>query len=259
MNFTDLQTISIVGAKVGDTLVFDGQAFIPQPNGVTSVNSQTGVVDLSSTDIPEGDNLYFTPDRVDKRIEKQSINSHVDVEIDNPTDNQFLTYLAGKWANRNLVLSEESVISALGYKPMAKTDVISVDSIRVKSNEVVTNLNASLLDSKPKSYFAEQAFTLICTDEVNPLEAGSLKFNAPFTSELTKLSVYFSKPAETDVILKLKVNDYDYHTFTIPSKVAKQKFEVIGFVKEDDEIAVEVVNPGVNALGMKINLYYTKV
>lgn len=41
---------------------------------VDSVNGQTGEVELTTTEIPEGDNLYFTPERAADAAPVQSVN-----------------------------------------------------------------------------------------------------------------------------------------------------------------------------------------
>lgn len=48
----------------GNTYGRRNGTWINIPIGVTSVNGQTGVVDLTTLDIPEGGNLYFTDSRV---------------------------------------------------------------------------------------------------------------------------------------------------------------------------------------------------
>lgn len=51
--------------QIGDWLLFNGTAWqkIDQSNLVTSVNGQTGAVSLTTTDINEGTNLYYTDTR----------------------------------------------------------------------------------------------------------------------------------------------------------------------------------------------------
>jgi len=64
--------------------------------GVTSVNTLTGAVTLTTTNISEGTNLYYTNDRVDTRINATSINalSDVDTATTAPSDGQVLAWNA---------------------------------------------------------------------------------------------------------------------------------------------------------------------
>jgi hypothetical protein len=54
-----------VVTDVGETFVYNGSAWIEmvETSGVVSVNGQSGVVSISTTDISEGSNLYFTDGR----------------------------------------------------------------------------------------------------------------------------------------------------------------------------------------------------
>jgi ribosomal protein L18E len=64
--------------------------------GVTSVNTLTGAVTLTTTNISEGTNLYYTNARVDTRINATSINalSDVDTATIAPSDGQVLAWNA---------------------------------------------------------------------------------------------------------------------------------------------------------------------
>lgn len=56
--------VAVSGATSGQVLKFNGTAFVPatdlNTDAVTSVNTQTGNVVLTTTDVAEGDNLYYT-------------------------------------------------------------------------------------------------------------------------------------------------------------------------------------------------------
>jgi hypothetical protein len=68
--------------------------------GVTSVNTLTGAVTLSTTNIGEGTNLYYTTARFDTRIGQTSINalSDVDTVTTAPTSGQALAWNGTNWA-----------------------------------------------------------------------------------------------------------------------------------------------------------------
>lgn len=67
-----------------------------------SYNTSTGAISLgniSSTDVPEGTNLYFTNARVDSRVATTSITALNDVSSDTPAANHVLTWnaIAEQW------------------------------------------------------------------------------------------------------------------------------------------------------------------
>ena len=76
------------------TYIWDGTVWvdIQETSDVISVNSQTGTVVLTTTNIAEGTNLYYTDGKVDARIALQTLNNHADVVITTPADNEVLAF-----------------------------------------------------------------------------------------------------------------------------------------------------------------------
>jgi hypothetical protein len=77
----------------------DWQEMISPTDSVTSVNGQTGVVSLSTTDISEGTNLYYTDVRTDARIAAASIDALTDVDTTTtaPTNGQVMSWDGTNW------------------------------------------------------------------------------------------------------------------------------------------------------------------
>ena len=72
---------------------------------VTGINSKTGNVTLTTTDISEGTNLYYTDTRVTTRINATSIDALSDVTLTSPSSNQVLIYSGSAFVNQSLSTS----------------------------------------------------------------------------------------------------------------------------------------------------------
>lgn len=66
------------GAGQPQTFIYDGSSYvdIQETSDVVSVNGQSGTVNLTSTEIPEGDNLYFTNARVASQADVAANTAH---------------------------------------------------------------------------------------------------------------------------------------------------------------------------------------
>ena len=109
----DLYRVSVAGTidlgsgsetyGVGDAVIYNGTIWqkIPADDAVTSVNGQSGIVALTTTDIPEGTNEYYTNAKADARIAAASIDALSDVDTTTvaPTEGQALVYdsVGGEW------------------------------------------------------------------------------------------------------------------------------------------------------------------
>lgn len=68
---SNLSDVALSSPANGQYLTYNGTSWVNTPaptSGVSSVNGQTGVVVLTTTDIAEGTNLYYTDAAVDARI-----------------------------------------------------------------------------------------------------------------------------------------------------------------------------------------------
>ena len=104
--------------QIGDWLMFNGTVWqkIDQSNLVTSVNGQTGAVSLTTTNINEGTNLYYTDARARGAISAGtgiSYNSSTGV-VTNAGVTSFNTRTGG------VTLGSSDVTTALGYTPVNK-------------------------------------------------------------------------------------------------------------------------------------------
>ena len=84
----------------GNIARFDGANWVPVIETITSVNTKTGDVSLSTDDITEGsNNLYHTDTRVDNRISTASINklSDVDTATTAPANGDALKFDGTNW------------------------------------------------------------------------------------------------------------------------------------------------------------------
>jgi len=100
----DVAKVNDIGGGVTQTYIWDGLVWIDiqETSDVISVNGQTGVVTLTTTNVAEGTNLYYTDGKVDARIALQTLTGHADVTITTPADNEVLAYNSGttQWINQ---------------------------------------------------------------------------------------------------------------------------------------------------------------
>jgi hypothetical protein len=98
----DLTNVDTTGVATGQALVFDGAQWVPTTisgtGAVDSVNGQTGTVSLTSTQIAEGSNLYYTDNRVSTVISTTNLNELADVSTSSPTTGQVLKWNGSQWA-----------------------------------------------------------------------------------------------------------------------------------------------------------------
>lgn len=269
MNFMDMLKINLTNATPGDTLVYNGFSWNPASNGTISVNGKSGKIDLTTSDIPEGNSFYFTPERVESVVKKIDLDALQNVVISNPATNDVLTYIDSTWVNKPFQLSRQTVESALGYIPAPLTSpifdqihagqvnasLVSTNLLQVTNSGLVKNLNVEQLNSKPASYYAEQAMVLICSDELSALDIGEYKIKMPFASKLTKLKVYFTSiSAQVDLQIQLDGKEVSVSVSDLMNVIYLDDS-----IAEDGDISVKVVNPGTNTVGMKLNLYYHKL
>ena len=76
------------------------------PGGVTSVNTKTGDVVLTSTDIGEGSNLYWTQSRFDTAIQTVDLNDLNDVAITSPQPLDRIIFDGTNWVNDGKIAFE---------------------------------------------------------------------------------------------------------------------------------------------------------
>lgn len=94
----------------------------------THIDWGTGANQVSTADIPEDTNLYYTDGRVDTRIGNLSINALSDVAITSVADNQFLRYdtASGNWQNETVSLyGDGDVDTHLNQSTATTNDVLS--------------------------------------------------------------------------------------------------------------------------------------
>ena len=141
----DLANVTITSVADNQALIYDSATSLWKNEAlpsapVTSVNGATGVVVLTTSDIAEGTNLYFTNARADARISAADIGSLNDVSISSVANNDVLSYNStnSKWENVTNVVRDGDNVSVLtndaGY--YSSGDNISVGSI---TTSAVTN------------------------------------------------------------------------------------------------------------------------
>jgi hypothetical protein len=91
----DLYLRKVSGVWQGVTITFP----------VTGVNSKTGNITLTTTDIAEGTRLYYTDTRVTTLLGSTSINAFNNVTLTSPANNQSLVYSGGAFVNQTLSTS----------------------------------------------------------------------------------------------------------------------------------------------------------
>lgn len=110
-----------ISYTVGDWVYYTGTIWQRGDlvDAVTSVNSQTGAVTLTTTNISEGTNLYYTDARVLTKINATSIDalSDVDTTTSPPTNTQVLAYNTGssKWEPANAATNAATGTGARNY------------------------------------------------------------------------------------------------------------------------------------------------
>lgn len=259
---------------------------------VSSVAGRTGAITLTTDDVSEGTNQYFTQARVTAAIGNISIDGFNDVTITSPVAGQVLKWNGAQWVNDVVAVSGSAVIAGLGYTPAnragdAFTGAISSTStvtgtrlisnvatgtapLTVTSTTVVPNLNVSQLNSQSSTYYSDTYMTFALSDETTTptVGTGKITFRAPFPITLTQiprmsLSTAGSNLSSVDIKLagttvlganKLSVDASEKTSVTAatPTTLA------ITAIPDDGEITVDITSVGVGALGFKVTIYFRK-
>lgn len=157
----DLDDVTVSGAAAADVIYWDGTGWVNQA--------------LTTDDVAEGDNLYYTDQRADDRIAAASIDDLSDVTLTGTEANgDFLVYNGTAWEDRTVSLDEleaaEADVSLGGNKltnvgtPTASTDAATkgyVDgvslgldvkqSVRAATTEEITLSGEQTVDGVPLS------------------------------------------------------------------------------------------------------------
>ena len=156
--FADVDTSSVLPAA-GNVLIWNGSAWVPGSavadlaNIANSVVSFTG---LSTSNLTEGSNLYFTNARVAANIALTSINALSDVDTTGVTNGNVLVYSSGQWrpgtvtaaagptnfANNSNVANIVLSLTGFSTSNLAEGSNLYYTNARVDSRIAVTNLNA---------------------------------------------------------------------------------------------------------------------
>ncbi len=156
--FADVDTSSVLPAA-GNVLIWNGSAWVPGSavadlaNIANSVVSFTG---LSTSNLTEGSNLYFTNARVAANIALTSINALSDVDTTGVTNGNVLVYSSGQWrpgtvtaaaaatnfANNSNVANIVLSLTGLTTSNLNEGSNLYYTNARVDSRIAVTNLNA---------------------------------------------------------------------------------------------------------------------
>jgi hypothetical protein len=92
VDLTDLDDVTIVTPSSGDVLYFDGEGWVNER--------------LSTDDVDEGENLYYTDERVEGVIGDASVSDLSDVSVATPEAGDLLVFDGEEWVNRTLSLDE---------------------------------------------------------------------------------------------------------------------------------------------------------
>ncbi len=98
---TDLNKSYIHNTGSAGTMA-DWNELLTPTDTVLSVNGQTGAVSLSTSNITEGSNLYYTDARVNTRIAATSINALSDVDTTGAVNGNILQYNGTNWVDASL-------------------------------------------------------------------------------------------------------------------------------------------------------------
>ena len=122
----------------GYVLSWNGTDYAWVSNGLTSIAANsindthidwgTGANQVSTADIPEDTNLYYTDARVSSRMGVSSINVLADVNLAFTADNQFLRYdsASGNWQNETVTFYDDGdVDNHLNQSTATTNDVLS--------------------------------------------------------------------------------------------------------------------------------------
>lgn len=127
LKFTQLADVTISNPQNGDFVRWKDGAWVAETidiAAVLSVNGKTGDVQLSTSDIPEGSNEYWTNDKFDARFSTKygeaiatlGLSNLVDVSVAGAVDQDVLAFSAAtnKWSP--VVIPSAPVLSVNGYQ-----------------------------------------------------------------------------------------------------------------------------------------------
>jgi len=260
---------------------------------VTSVAGRTGAITLTTSDVAEGSNQYFTTSRLSAALATLSIDGFNDVTTTSPVTGQVLKWNGVQWVNDVVNISSSAVISALGYTPanvggdsftgpigsnntvtgtrFISTTATGTAPLTVASTTLVTNLNAQLFNSQSSTYYTDTYMTFAISDESTTPTVGSAKitFRAPYAITLTqipRLSLTASgssglttvdiKLAGTTILgsAKLSIDATEKTSVTAATPTTL----AVTSIPDDGEITVDLNAIGTGATGLKVTLYFRK-
>jgi len=202
-NAGDVYLVSVAGTQnlgsgaitfaQGDWVVYSGTIWEKSinSNAVVSVNGQTGIVSLSTTDIAEGTNLYFTDERAQDAVGAMAANSSkVSLTYVDATPSLTADIVAGSLVNADINASAaiaHSKMAALTASRALTSDVSGVVSASsVTSTELgyvsgVTSAIQTQIDGKASTALSNLAAVAINTslvsDTDNTDDLGSAAIN----------------------------------------------------------------------------------
>lgn len=166
----DVYRVSVAGTQnlgsgsitfaVGDWAVYNASGVWEKSlnsNSVVSVNSQTGIVSLVSSDIPEGTNLYFTDERAQDAIAAALTNtSSISFTYNDPANQISAAVLPAGVdhdslqnfvANKHIDHTAVSISTAANSGLAGGGDISSTRSISIDASNLIAKTTASNADS----------------------------------------------------------------------------------------------------------------
>ena len=129
--------------QIGDWLMFNGSVWqkIDQSNLVTSVNGQTGAVSLTTTDINEGTNLYYTDARARASVSAGTGISYSSATgvITNSAPDQTVSLTAGTGINTSGTYPSFTITNSAPDQTVALTAGTGISTSGTYPNFTITN------------------------------------------------------------------------------------------------------------------------
>ena len=204
--FTATDITNITGMKQGDFAVinnidlyiYHNNTWTKLPNGaVTSVNSKTGAVTLTTTDINEGSNLYFTNTRA---IDAVKNNINTDQVIEGTTNKYFSNTLAINAVKGNISTSDVTEDSNLYF---TNTRAISAVKGNISTSDVTEGSNLYFTNTRAINAVNNQNINITGTAE-NANKLGNKTPDKYLFGQATDLGTVTSGA----VTLDLSANNY---------------------------------------------------
>lgn len=128
-----------ISFEIGDKVVNNGTEYQKwdMTDAVTSVNGQVGVVSLSTTNVPEGTNLYYTDGRFDTRLATKST-----TDLAEGTNLYYTTERAQDAVGA--ILTNSTTVN-LVYDDGADTITASVNDASITDAKIATGIDAAKL------------------------------------------------------------------------------------------------------------------